>query len=233
MKIWTLTLFTCALAAVGAPFICAEETSGHADHDNSEKAGAAHTPDCCKAETSKKACCVEKASEEKEACCAAGDGPNKVVYSADDAFAFLKTLAGNWRRTSDRKDHGGKGTLETFRISAGGSTVINTIFPGEESEMISVFHRDGEELLLTHYCALQNTPIMKFEKSDKPGLIKFVFKGGTNFDPAVDAHVHEGEIVIRDKDTVEANFTAFAGGKPLPMGKALLQREPTVQVEAK
>ena len=36
---------------------------------------------------------------------------------------------------------------------------------------------------------------------------KFVFKGGTNFDPAVDAHFHEGTFNVKDKDTFEQTFT--------------------------
>ena len=43
--------------------------------------------------------------------------------------------------------------------------------------MITIYHMDGDDLLLTHYCALQNAPVMKFEKSNKPGEIKFAFHG--------------------------------------------------------
>ena len=81
-------------------------------------------------------------------------------------------------------------------------------------EMISIYHMDGDNLLLTHYCALQNAPIMKFEKSDKPGEIKFAFHGGTNFDPASDAHVHEGVMVIKDANTIDSSFVGYSGGKP-------------------
>ncbi len=110
-------------------------------------------------------------------------GPSAVVYDAGSAFDFLATMAGEWERASGGHDHGGKSKLTTFKVTAAGSSVLETIFPGESSEMLTVYHRDGDDLLLTHYCALHNAPVMKFQKSDKPGEIKFVFVGGTNFGP--------------------------------------------------
>jgi hypothetical protein len=91
--------------------------------------------------------------------------------------------------------------------------------------MVTVYHRDGDDLLLTHYCALWNAPVMKFEKSDKPGEIRFAFHGGTNFDPKVDTHVHEGTLLIKDADTLEVNFVAFADGKPQPENRSILKRK--------
>lgn len=152
------------------------------------------------------------------------DDPAAVVYDADAAFEFLKTLAGDWQRGGGDHDHGSGSRATTFRVSGAGSTVIETIFPGQPSEMVTVYHRNGKDLLLTHYCALWNAPVLKFEKSDKPGEIKFSFEGGTNFDPAVDTHVHEGKLQIKDADTLEVNFVAFADGKPQPAAHSILKR---------
>ncbi len=91
--------------------------------------------------------------------------------------------------------------------------------------METIFHMDGNELLLTHYCALQNAPVLGFVKTGKPGEIKFAFKGGTNFDPAVDAHFHEGTFNVKDKDTFEQTFTVFTNGKATPEGRSTLRRK--------
>ncbi|HEY2839063.1 MAG TPA: hypothetical protein VGJ26_07945 [Pirellulales bacterium] len=156
---------------------------------------------------------------------AAAASPQSVVYDANSAFDFLKTLTGDWERSGDDHDHGGKSQTVSYRPTAAGSAVMETIFAGEPMEMISVYHMDGDSLLLTHYCALQNAPIMKFEKSDKPGEIKFVFHGGTNFDPKVDAHVHEGVMRIKDPNTIESSFVAFSGGKPDQRPSGVLKRK--------
>jgi len=140
--------------------------------------------------------------------------PESVVYDAESAFEFLKSLNGTWQRTGGNHDYGTKSPMSTFRVSGAGSSVVETIFPNDPSEMVSVYHMDGNDLLLTHYCALHNAPIMKFQKTNKPGEIKFVFKGGTNFDPKVDMHVHEGYMKVANDKTIKATFVVFTEGKP-------------------
>ena len=170
---------------------------------------------------------VRVAADESAPAKASG-GPEKVVYDAATAFEFLKTLTGNWDRSGDAHDHGGDSHGVTFRNTAAGSSVMETIFPGEDMEMISIYHMDGDSLLMTHYCALQNAPILKFEKSDKPGEIKFVFHGGTNFDPKVDPHVHEGVLRVKDANTVESSFVGYSNGKPDQRPSGVLKRKPAV-----
>lgn len=155
----------------------------------------------------------------------AASKPEAVVYDAASAFEFLRTLAGDWERGSGDHEHGSSSRSVSFKVTAAGSSIVETYNAGQPSEMVSIYHMDGNQLLLTHYCALQNAPIMRFEKSNKPGEIKFAFHGGTNFDPKVDTHVHEGAFEIKDKNTVESNFVAFANGKPQPVGHALLKRK--------
>ncbi len=117
--------------------------------------------------------------------------PEKVVYDAASAFEFFKTLTGDWEHEGGEHQHGSKSNTVNYRTTAGGSAVIETIFEGDPMEMVSMYHMDGDTLLMTHYCALQNAPVLKFEKSDKPGEIKFVFVGGTNFDPKTDMHMRQ------------------------------------------
>ncbi len=152
-------------------------------------------------------------------------GPQSVVYNAASAFEFLKTMKGTWERSGGDHEHDGDSNAVTFRLTAGGSSVMETIFPGAPSEMITMYHMDGDTLLLTHYCALQNAPVMKFEKSDKPGEIRFVFHGGTNFDPKTDMHVHEGVMQIKDANTIESSFVSYANGKPDGNPRGVLKRK--------
>ena len=41
----------------------------------------------------------------------------------------------------------------------------------------------------------------------------------------IDTHVHQGVFRIKDKNTVESVFVAFANGKPRPEGRAILKRK--------
>jgi hypothetical protein len=158
---------------------------------------------------------------------AATAAPDQIVYDAQSAFAFLKSMVGSWEGAAKSEhDHGtAAARLVEVRTSAAGSAVIQTLYPGAPQEMVNVFHMDGDTLLFTHYCAAQNAPVMKFEKTDVPGEIKFVFNGGTNFDPAVDVHAHEGTFHVKDQDTVGSSFVTWAGGKPQPMLEGTMVRK--------
>jgi hypothetical protein len=161
---------------------------------------------------------------------AVAGSPETVVYDAASAMAFLTTTSGDWVSGSAQHEHGGAAPagsrgLVSVKTKAAGSAVVHTYAQGTPGEMETVFHMDGDQLLLTHYCALQNAPVLRFVKSNKPGELKFEFLGGTNFDPKVDAHLHESTFQIKDKDTIEQNSTVFANGKPNPELKAVLHRK--------
>jgi len=164
---------------------------------------------------------------------AAAGAPEAVIYDAASAMAFLTTTSGAWEpQVGGQHEHGGAtaptgspANIVSVKTKALGSAVVHTYAAGTPGEMATVFHMAGDQLLLTHYCALQNAPVLKFVKSDKPGELKFVFQGGTNFDPKVDAHLHESTFQIKDRDTIEQRSTVFANGKPSPELKSVLHRK--------
>ena len=80
--------------------------------------------------------------------------------------------------------------------------------------MVSIYHRDGADLVMTHYCALGNQPRMKADPKSPANQIRFQFAGGTNLDPAKDMHMHEGTLTFVDDDHIEFSGVAWVGGKP-------------------
>ena len=151
------------------------------------------------------------------------DAPESIIYDAQSAMEFLKTLSGDWVRETGG-EHGATTPVASFHVAAAGSTIIETTGAGTPNEMATIFHMDGDQLLQTHYCALMNAPVLRFEQSDTPGELKFVFHGGTNFDAAVDAHYHEGTFQIKDKDTIETSFVVFANGEMSTDGRTVMKR---------
>jgi hypothetical protein len=87
------------------------------------------------------------------------------------AFEKLKSLAGTWNANILKVD-GAKTTVE-YRVTAGGSAVMETMFVGEPHEMVNVYTIDGDSLLATHYCSAQNQPLLKMnaEKSSADRLV--------------------------------------------------------------
>jgi hypothetical protein len=125
----------------------------------------------------------------------------------------LKKLAGTWVMA----DKDGKPTdqvVSVIKVTAAGSAVHETLFPGQPQEMVSVYYRDGEDLMMTHYCALGNQPRMKADPRSPANQIHFQFAGGSNLDPAKDAHMHEGTLTFIDEDHIEFSGVAWVGGKP-------------------
>lgn len=140
---------------------------------------------------------------------------------AQAAFDELKSLAGTWRGTPEAVGMEAEAEAEKideviheFRVSAAGTVVMETMGPGTEYEMINMYHLDGKELVLTHYCAGGNQPTMKLDRdSSTAGKLVFDFTGGSNLDPAVDAHIHNAELKLGDPNKIESTWESYADGK--------------------
>jgi hypothetical protein len=142
------------------------------------------------------------------------DKPAAKAAPTHPGLERVKKLAGTWVEA----DKDGKPTdkvVSVVKVTAGGSAVHETIFPGTPMEMVSVYHVDKGDLLMTHYCVLGNQPRMKADLSS-PDKIKWVFVGGTNLDPAKDTHMHGATVTITDDDHIEINGEAWENGKPSP-----------------
>src|SRR5258708_3807327 len=141
------------------------------------------------------------------------DKPATASAASHPGLERLKTLAGTWVAA----DQDGKPTTQVvsvIKVTAAGSAVQETLFPGQPQEMMSLYHRDGADLLMTHYCALGNQPRMKADPASPPNQLRFKFAGGTNLDPAKDMHMHEGTLTLVDNDHIEFSGVAWVGGKP-------------------
>ena len=133
-------------------------------------------------------------------------------YSGSKEFERMKELAGVWEGTSNNMPkEGGKVRVE-YRLSSGGSSVVETLFPGTAHEMVSVYYDNKGQLTMTHYCALRNQPRMKLQNADAQNL-HFVFVDGSNIDPMKDAYMHSLTISFVDKDHIIQKWTLFVDGK--------------------
>ena len=125
----------------------------------------------------------------------------------------LTKLAGTWVKADDN----GKPTDEVVSIiksTAGGSAVTETLFPGTDMEMVSVYTVDGPDLVMTHYCVIGNQPKLKADPKSASNKIEWVFVGGSNLDVKKDRHMHGGSLTIVDKDHIEFNGIGWVDGKP-------------------
>ena len=144
----------------------------------------------------------------------AADTDNRPLASPTNAgFEKMKKLVGTWVQA----DEDGKPTdtvVSVIRLTAGGSAIHETLFPGQPQEMISVYTVEGDDLVLTHYCVLGNQPRLKADPKSAPNQIKFDFAGGANLDPKKDKHMHAATVTIVDADHLQIDGIAWDNGEP-------------------
>ena len=139
----------------------------------------------------------------------AGEG-RKAPYSGSKEYERMRGLIGAWEGTSNMGREGQPTRVE-YRLTAGGSAIVQTLFPGTPEEMISVYHGSNGKLSMTHYCMLQKQPHMELLKAGADRL-DFMFAGGSGIDPKKDAHMHALTILFVDKDHIVQNWTFFEDG---------------------
>ncbi len=155
---------------------------------------------------------------------AAGNDAGTRAGAGQAAFDRLKTLEGTWHGTASGADGAEGKVTHVFRNSAAGTVVMETMNPGVEGhEMINMYHLDGDDLVLTHYCAGNNQPTMCLAESSGNEM-RFDFTGGTNLDPEKDAHIHVAKLVLVDADTLESSWTGYNEGNEAGVQTFLLKR---------
>jgi len=155
---------------------------------------------------------------------AAGDGmPTPKARNAQ--LEQMKKLAGEWLSVGE-DGKPGETVGATYRVTSGGSAVIETLMPGSNHEMITMYYADGADLVLTHYCALGNQPHMKADPKSAEGTISFKFAGGANIDPTKDMHMHEAVFTFVDNDHLKTTWTLWKDGKAADAHDFSLVRKP-------
>ena len=135
----------------------------------------------------------------------AGAGP-----AALDRF---KALAGDWVSVEDGEMVKKGDLVARYSLTGAGSAVVEELFPGSPHSMTTVYHADGKDLVLTHYCMEGNQPRMR-AKAPSGDRLQFAFDGGSNIDPRKDRHMHEATFEFFGADEIRTTWIEFDQGKP-------------------
>jgi hypothetical protein len=130
--------------------------------------------------------------------------------SAADQFAQMKSLVGTWETTPESPMQG----KVVYSVVGGGSSVVESLFPGQPHEMMSVYHLDGDQLMMTHYCAAGNQPTMRALPGPDVSEIRFEFVSLSNGDPSKDNHMHDAVLRFDDDGHLRPAWQGWDGGKP-------------------
>jgi hypothetical protein len=128
---------------------------------------------------------------------------------AHKSFDLLKNMEGKW----SGKNQQGQVVEVTFRSTAGGSAIMSEIHGHGPENMITMFHMDGDRLLMTHYCGAGNQPRMKVISSDAKS-VSFEFFDGTNIGPGA-GHMQHATFSQPDSDHHTEEWTFLDHGKEM------------------
>ena len=112
--------------------------------------------------------------------------------AAQKSFEELKALDGTWEGTVKN----GQPVEVDYRLTAAGTALMSEI-KGKE-DMITMFHLDGDRLLMTHYCSAGNQPRMVASASPDGKTFTFSFLDATNVATPDAAHMHRLVISMPD-----------------------------------
>jgi hypothetical protein len=115
---------------------------------------------------------------------------------AQRSFDKLKTLAGSWEGTV-----GGKPLLVSLRVTSMGSALMHEMTGGgQPDDPITMFHLDGDRLILNHYCDAGNQPRMAGTISPDGKTITFNFLDATNLLSSQPGHMEHVVFNLIDSD---------------------------------
>jgi hypothetical protein len=125
------------------------------------------------------------------------------------ALGQIKALIGNWsgtfQWTGGRHDTGSMNA--TYYVTGNGSAVVENLMTESTPVMTSVYHLDGRDLRMTHFCGAQNQPRLKARRIDLDhGTIDFEFVDATNLRSPDAPHVHGLEIRLIDANHLTLTF---------------------------
>ena len=79
--------------------------------------------------------------------------------------------------------------------------------------MVTVYHRDRDQLMLTHYCHVGNQPRVRTTDLSRTGEVVFDLVGGGDLDPATDTHMHGVRFRFSDPDHFHTEWQLYRQGK--------------------
>lgn len=130
---------------------------------------------------------------------------------AQKTFDALKALDGTW----EGKNIQGETLKVTFRQTAGGSAILNEIHGQGAHDMITMFHLDGDRLLMTHYCGAGNQPRMRATLAPDGKSISFDFIDATNLSSPEAGHMQHVVFGMSDANHHTEEWTFLDHGKEM------------------
>ena len=136
-----------------------------------------------------------------------------VWAQSNSAFDKLKALEGDWEGV--RYDD--QAVELSYRLMSNGSALVETLKSANEPSMVTVYHLNGDKVMMTHYCSVGNQPRMVANgSSGSQNEINFEFLDVTNMKSSSDGHMVGLKFIFEDQDHFKQVWTWSEGDKQAP-----------------
>ena len=126
------------------------------------------------------------------------------------SFDKLKLLVGTWKgKTEDGKD-----VTVSYKVVSAGTSIMETLDMAENKEaMVTMYHADGNKLMMTHYCSMGNQPRMRTAGLSKDGnTLAFSFVDISNTSSKDDSYMKKLVFTFKDDDHFSQEWTMHMKG---------------------
>jgi hypothetical protein len=122
----------------------------------------------------------------------------------------LKALEGDW----SGKFGDGNEINVTYTTISGGNAVMETFRLGAGSDMRSIYHMNGDKLMMTHYCESGNQPRLQGAVSESKDLtLSFLDITNLNAEPKMSSYLYRVVFHFGDADQFSQDITWMIQGK--------------------
>ena len=130
---------------------------------------------------------------------------------SNPGFDKMKSLVGTW----NGKDGDGKAVMASYKLVSAGTSIMETLEMNETPEaMVTMYHPNGDKLMMTHYCSMGNQPRMRTDKvGADASKMTFTMFDATNLASAKDPHMMKLIVMFKDADHFSQEWSMAQDGK--------------------
>ena len=135
--------------------------------------------------------------------------PDSVSERDAAMLGEISRLIGDWEMADET---GTKHHTATFALTSAGSAVREIMFPGQDHEMTNLYHMDGDQLVITHYCAAGNQPRMVASRPQETAegiVFHFEFDSVSNLRESHEHFMGDMTLTIFDADGIRQDWRSL------------------------
>ena len=116
-----------------------------------------------------------------------GEAVEPQVSSA--GFDKMRTLVGIWKLRNAQTPNAAAFRI-SYRMISRDTAIVETFGDPAKQTTETIYHRDGQHLMATHYCAQGNQPRLRLQESNTTAkTLVFIFFDATNLASERDSHL--------------------------------------------